>query len=216
MCGCKSYLVTLLLFFGLANHAVAERVDVGNFSKSDLLGWEKHDFKGETNYELSNADDQTVLRASSNNSASGLIKQVRIDLDVTPYLNWRWRIKQPLYRLAEDLKEGDDFAARVYVVIDGGIFFWRTMALNYVWSSKKPINTLWDNPFTGNAKMLALQSGEQKAGQWISEKRNIKADLEMAFGRKFRLIDAVAIMTDTDNSGQQATAYYGDIYFTAD
>ncbi len=190
-------------------------IPLGEFSQNTLHGWEKHEFKGNTQYELIEIERKTVLRAISRASASGLIKRQRISLEETPFLNWQWRIERPLYRVAENLKQGDDFAARIYVVIDGGILFWRTLALNYVWASQHPKGSLWDNPFTGNAKMLAVESGDKLTGQWVTEKRNVKQDLKKAFGREFQFIDAVAIMTDTDNSGQSATAYYGDIYFSA-
>lgn len=203
--------LALLSFSSIA----AEPITVANFSQNDLASWEKQVFDGETKYELTTLNNGYVLKASSNGSASGLVKRIRIDLHRTPFINWEWRVENSLYRLNEDVKAGDDFAARVYVVIDGGIFFWRTLALNYVWASSKPSGAMWDNPFTSNAQMLAIESGDENAGQWLIEKRNVRQDLQKAFGRDFRFIDAVAIMTDTDNSGQQATAYYGDIYFTS-
>jgi len=189
-------------------------IDVANFSSSGLNGWEPHSFSGTTEYSLIQENNKTRLKASSKGAASGLVKKQQIDLHKTPFLNWQWKVDSTLYRLSETFKEGDDFAARIYVVIDGGIFFWRTLALNYVWSSGQKQNSLWDNPFTSNAKMLAIESGNEFKGQWKTEKRNVRQDLIKAFGNDVRFIDAIAIMTDTDNSGQSATAYYGDIYFS--
>lgn len=209
--------LSLILLYALScSVANAEIIKIGQFSNGDLSGWEKHEFEGITQYKLVKLKDVTVLQANSKQSASGLVKKISINLDKTPYLNWRWQVKEPLYRMAENLKQGDDFAARIYVVIDGGVLFWRTLALNYVWASQKTVNSVWDNPFTSNAQMIAVQSGDKHAGQWLSEKRNVKEDLRKVFGREFQFIDAVAIMTDTDNSKQQATAYYGDIFFTSD
>ena len=193
-----------------------ERIDIADFSQNDKTGWQSHSFKDETNYQLVKDDNLTVLQAKSHNSASGLVKKVSVNLNETPYLNWSWKVDHSLYRLAEDLKQGDDFAARIYVIIDGGLLFWRTLALNYVWASGKPVQSMWENPFTSNAMMLAIESGDKLKNQWISEKRNVRQDLIKAFGRDFEFIDAVAIMTDTDNSGQQATAYYADIFFTSE
>jgi len=110
---------------------------------------------------------------------------------------------------------GDDYPARVYVVVSGGAAFWKTRSLVYVWSSHQPVGATWNNAFTSNARVMALRSGTRDAGQWVSEKRDIRADFRQLFGEDIAQIDAVALMTDTDNSGQSATAWYGDIYFTA-
>lgn len=210
----KKYLV-LLFLLSISQASIAEKNNIiGDFSTGSLAGWEAHSFKGKTIYSIVQDQGVSVLKAESKNSASGLIHKKRIDLSKTPFLNWRWKVNKSLYRLTETLKKGDDFSARVYVIIDGGIFFWRTLALNYVWSSFQPIDTMWDNPFTSNAKMISLQTGNKKSQQWQSEKRNIREDLRRAYGKDIRFIDAVAVMTDTDNSGQSATAYYADIYFS--
>lgn len=205
----------LTLLFPVCIYA-NENIFVGKFSQSDKNGWENHSFEGLTNYSLILDKNTTVLKAESQASASGLVNRTRIDLDKTPFLNWQWKVDKSLYRLAETFKEGDDFAARIYIIVDGGVFFWNTLALNYVWSSSQPINSLWDNPFTSNAKMIAIQTGDKNSNQWQTEKRNVREDLRRAYGKDIRIIDAIAIMTDTDNSGQKATAYYGDIYFSKD
>jgi hypothetical protein len=212
----KKSLLFALLTLTLPTNSFAENnnIVIGNFSQGDKSQWENHSFKDYTDYSLVKDDNTIVLKATSHNSASGLINRTRIDLAKTPYLNWRWKVDNTLYRLAENFKEGDDFAARIYIIVDGGVFFWNTLALNYVWSSSHTIDSLWDNPFTSNAKMIAVQSGNKKSQTWQTEKRNIRADLRRAYGKDIRIIDAVAIMTDTDNSGQKATAYYGDIYFS--
>jgi len=198
----------------LAASPINNTVSIGKFSQNDLTDWEPHSFEGTTHYKLVQQDLRTVLQATSQGTASGMVKKQQIDLQKTPYLNWQWKVDHALYRLSETFKEGDDFAARVYVVVDGGIFFWNTLALNYVWSSGQTQNALWDNPFTANAKMIAVESGNRFKNQWRSEKRNVLEDLRKSFKRDFRFIDAIAIMTDTDNSGQSATAFYGDIYFS--
>ncbi|MCB1815010.1 MAG: DUF3047 domain-containing protein, partial [Candidatus Competibacteraceae bacterium] len=133
-----------------------------------------------------------------------------------PYLNWSWKVANVLSGIDEHSKAGDDFAARVYLVVSGGALFWKTRSLVYVWSSNQPVNSAWENPFTGNARHIAVRSGAAEVGQWLSEKRNIREDFKRVFGEDIESIDAVAIMTDTDNSGQSATAWYGDIYFSAD
>ena len=189
-------------------------IPIAEFSQQDLSGWENHVFDGITQYTLDSDGEKSILTAHSFRAASGLIKKIEIDLAKTPYLNWRWKVNHALYDVNELEKNGDDYAARIYIVIDGGILFWRTLALNYVWASKQKANEIWENAFISNVKMIAVQSGDTHKKQWRNEKRNVREDLQKAFGRDFRFIDAVAIMTDTDNSQQKATAYYGDIYFS--
>jgi hypothetical protein len=188
---------------------------VGAFSSGNLAQWQNKEFKGQTRYQLINLDGATVLKAESSGSASGLFKAQRIDLRKTPILNWRWRIENRLGHINEQTKSGDDYAARVYVVVSGGLAFWRTRALNYVWASTSAKGTIWPNAFAGkHAMMIALRSSSDQLGTWYSEKRNILNDLKQQFGEDIDYIDAVAIMTDTDNAEGHATAYYGDIYFS--
>ncbi len=153
--------------------------------------------------------------AKSQNSASALIKKMYVDINKYPFLNWSWRIENRLVVENENDKSGDDYAARIYVVIDGGIFIWRTRAINYVWANRKSKGEIWENPFAGkNALMVALRNRQDKLSTWYAEKRNVYVDLKRLFGKAFHYIDAIAIMTDTDNSHGHAKAYYGNIYFS--
>jgi len=182
----------------------------------DISNWKTEIFSGETSYELVSIDDKQAIKATSNKSASGLVRKMKVDLTKTPYMNWSWKVDSILNDVDETKKSGDDYAARVYVVISGGIFFWRTRAISYAWASKQPKNSTWPNAFTKNATMVAIQSGPALTGKWVSEKRNILEDIEKLLDIDKTQIDAIAIMTDTDNSKQSATAYYGNIYFTAE
>ncbi len=195
--------------------AAALRVDVGEFSKGLLTGWQTKAFKGQTDYRLTTLDGHTVLKAVSAAQASGLYREISVDLNRTPFLNWSWRIDQTLGPLNEKTKGGDDYPARVYVIVSGGIAFWRTRSVNYVWASSIPQGRRWPNAYAGAAvQMIALRSGDREAGTWVQEKRNVREDLKNFFGEAINRIDAVALMSDTDNSGGRAVAYYGDIYFT--
>ena len=140
--------------------------------------------------------------------------EVDIDLTKTPYLNWSWQVQNLFKNNDERSKDGDDYPARIYVVVSGGVFFWNTKAINYVWSSNQPVGSEWPNAFTGNAKMLAVRSGEKQLGQWVTERRNVREDLKKFFGEDVKKIDAIAVMVDGDNTGQSATAYFGDIFFS--
>jgi len=215
MRGLSIVLLTVLVMQDLA--AEPPKLMLGEFSRNRLDGWERKDFKGETRYRLQTVDGVVALQADSQAAGSGLFKEQRIDLEQTPFLNWSWRIADRLAGLNEQSKPGDDYAARIYVVIKGGLAFWQTKAINYVWAGNTAKDTVWPNAFAGDhAMMMALRGPEAALNVWYTEKRNVRADLQKLFGEDLRAIDAVALMTDTDNSGGQVLAYYGDIWFSKD
>ncbi|NJN45559.1 MAG: DUF3047 domain-containing protein [Candidatus Competibacteraceae bacterium] len=204
----------ILSMLGLVS-AMAAEIAVGTFAAGNLDEWQPKVFAGETHYRLVMDVNRQVLRADSQGTASGLYREIPIALERTPYLNWSWRVADVLSNVDERSKSGDDYPARVYVVASDEKFFWRTRALVYVWSNNQPVGTSWDNAYTANAKVIAIRSGKPPLDIWFEEKRNVAADFQHLFGVDIDHIDAVAIMTDTDNSGQQATAWYGDLYFSA-
>jgi hypothetical protein len=187
---------------------------LGKFSEGDLTGWEEKSFEGNSEYSFVEADSGKVLRASTNGKASGLFKEVSVDLTKTPWINWSWKIENTFKNNNERSKEGDDYAARIYVVVSGGFFFWDTKALNYVWASHEPKESVWPNAYTNNARLLAVQSGDSLARKWLKEKRNVREDIKLMFGEDVTRIDVIAVMVDGDNTGQSATSYFGDIYFS--
>ena len=215
--------VLMVLNSGVGAEIAAQKLMIGSFSTGMLEHWEAKEFKGETNYKLVDFSGTQVLKAESTGSASGLFNEQRIDLTKTPIMNWRWHIENRLgNHLNEQEKSGDDYAARVYVIVNGGAAFWQTKALNYVWATTSPVGKVWPNAYAyayaganGKMTMIALRSSEDKTGTWYSEKRNILADLKHQFGEDIHYIDAVAIMSDSDDSQGKVTAYYGDIYFTS-
>jgi len=209
--------IVVVMIFTTQNLHAESMLMVGEFSRNRLDGWEHKTFKGETRYQLQTLDGVMVLKADSQGAASGLFKEQRIDLEQTPFLNWSWRVANRLEGLNEQSKAGDDYVARIYVVVKGGLAFWQTKAINYVWASNTAKDSVWPNAFAGDhAMMLALRGPEAPLNIWHSEKRNVQADLKKLFGKDFRYIDAVALMTDTDNSGGQVAAFYGDIWFSKD
>lgn len=214
----KNRPLLFLTILTLHHPAIADsRLAIGEFSQNRLDGWEHKSFKGETDYRLQTIEGVTALSANSRAAGSGLFKERRIDLAQTPYLNWSWRIGNRLTGLNEQSKAGDDYAARVYVVVKGGLAFWQTKAINYVWAGNSKKDSIWPNAFAGDhAMMLALRGPEAPLNSWQHEKRNVLADFKQLFGEGIRYIDAVAIMTDTDNSNGQVSAAYGDLWFSKD
>lgn len=211
-------LFILLWMLVAAQNVAAESIaPIGEFSRNRLNGWEQKSFTGETRYQLQTIDGVVALKADSEAASSGLFKEQPIDLEKMPFLNWSWRIGNRLTGLNEQSKSGDDYAALVYVIVKGGLAFWQTKAINYVWSSNSAKASAWPNAFAGDhTMMLALRGTEAPLNVWYTEKRNVRADLQKLFGEDVRTIDAVALMTDTDNSHGQVTAFYGDIWFSKD
>ncbi len=205
----------LLLLLAAAVQA-QERV-IGAFSESSLAGWEAEVFSGRTQYDLVEEPEVgTVLHARCSDAASGLWRRIEVDLRETPVLEWSWRVDQTFSGIDETVRAGDDYPARVYVVVDGGWRRWRTRAINYVWASEKPAGADWPNAYASQARMLAVRSGSPEvAGQWRRESRNVREDFRRYHGRDVEQIDAVAIMTDCDDTGGEAEAWYGDIRFIA-
>lgn len=197
-----------LLAFGLKTEA--DEIPVSRFSSEGLAGWETKSFKGLTDYQLVKEGDRTVVRAFSQASASGLVKKIRFDPSRHRYLRWSWKIAQTVKNGDERTKAGDDYAARIYVVFPGR-FFWQTRAINYIWANRLAKGDSIPNPFTSNAIMLAVESGNQRAGEWLSEERDLLADYRSLFASDPQEAEVVALMTDSDNSGGVAEAWYGEI-----
>lgn len=203
-------LVLTLLLLLLAPAGFCGDLLLGNFGAGDLSGWQPKVFQGETSYSLVKEGGRLVLRAESRKAASGLYKEVTLDPRKHPVLRWSWKIGGTIPGGNGRTKEGDDYPARVYVVFPR-TFFWRTRAINYIWANKLPKGTALPNAFSANAMMVAVESGDERAKTWVNETRNVLEDYRTLFGEEPPEIGAVAVMTDTDNTGGEAVAYYGDI-----
>jgi hypothetical protein len=185
-------------------------IRVGSFADSGLTGWSVKSFKGETEYRIVEDAGRKVLQASSQAAASGLVFKIEYDPQEYPVLSWRWKVGNVIAKGDSRTKAGDDYAARIYVVFPHW-FFPKTKTLNYIWANRLPREAVQANAFTGNAMMIAVESGGDKVGEWLTERRDIVADYRRAFGEDPPKVGAIAIMTDTDNTGETALAWYGDI-----
>ena len=204
--------VLLILLQTLFNPVFADKA----FSPEQIIQWKSKSFVGDTIYsvEFDKQLNQSIIRAESDNTASGLFYEERINLDKTSYLSWSWKVEKFPALDNEKTKSGDDYAARIYIVIKDGWTPLGTKAVNYVWSQQSPLEASWPNPFAGDkAMMLAVQQGSSDSG-WVMEKRNLKEDLKRLFGKDFQYIDGIAIMTDTDNSGSSEISYYSGLTLT--
>jgi len=214
---------------------------VGDFSSAspDTLlpqGWDPMTFKkikNRTSYSLVKEDGIRVIKAHSRGASSGLMRRVSIDPAQYPVISWRWKTRNMIKNADVTLKSGDDYPARLYITFayDGSRlgFFERTKfnaakliygeypplaAINYIWDGKAPQGTSIPNAYTSRVMMVVVESGEDNLDTWIEERRNIRDDYRKLFGQDPPLISGVAIMTDTDNTGGEATTFYGDIIFS--
>ncbi len=215
-------------------------LEVGTFSTASPGGpfpndWEPLTFDNipaHTKYELVKDNDTVVVKATSKQSSSGLTRKMTIDPKEFPIIQWRWKVDNIIQSGDVTKKEGDDYPARIYITFEYDSskvgFFEKAKfeiiklaygqyppigAINYIWESNTPIGTIVPNPFTDHVQMIVTQSGSQRVGEWVTEERNVYEDYKEAFGEEPPNISGIAIMTDTDNTKESATAYYGDIVF---
>jgi hypothetical protein len=210
--------VSVLGLVGAA--ALLPAADPVEFTPDDVAGWTERAFEGATRYTVvpssATGADRAALRADcSEATASGRLLEREIDLDRTPILEWRWRVDAIYEGLDEQQKSGDDYPARVYVVARRWPAF-RSRAINYVWSSAQPVGTTWPNAFSDAFMMVAVQSGDDGIGEWITERRDVRADFKRLHDLDLDTVDALAVMTDCDNAGQTATAWYGPLRWRAE
>jgi len=233
-------LAARLLFAPSVSMADSSTVlDVGKFSANlsgSALpeGWKPLTFKKIpklTSYELVKDGGAVVVKATSEASASGLIKEIKIDPKAFPIVRWRWKVENLLKNSDVSRKGGDDYPARLYITFEydpDKVSFGKKLkfkagqaifgdipiaALNYIWETKTPAGTIVENAYTDFAQMIVVESGPKKVGMWVEEERNIYEDYKKAFAEEPPMINGVAIMSDTDNTKERATAYYGDIEF---
>ena len=202
--------ILLLLLFSPAVSMATDVIELGSFSSSGLSGWSEKSFQGTTDYRIVEEEGRKVLFAKSENSASGLIFDTSFDPQEFPILSWRWKVSDTISKGDSRSKAGDDYAARIYVVFPHW-FFPKTKTLNYIWANQLPKNSSQLSVYTSNDMMIAVESGSAKAGEWVTVQRNLLDDYRQAFGEEPKKVGAIAIMTDTDNTGETAEAWYGDI-----
>lgn len=213
-------------------------ITVGDFSSQSIssvtpINWEPLTFDSidnQTAYFLTRDNDKTIFKAVSNAGASGYIHKVSIDPKKFPILTWQWKIDNLITKADINTKSGDDYPARIYITFEYDVerlSGWEKFkveayylangvypplaVLNYVWDNKQPVGYSTANAYTDHVQMLVAQSGDENIGEWVTQQVNIYQDYKRVFGEVPGKITAIAIMTDTDNTMESATAYYGDI-----
>lgn len=192
-----TFLLALYFASALAEPLPLEAIDT----------WAEHSFEGESRFEW--LADEACLRMRSDSTASARIWEQEVELDNSTRIHWRWRAEQDIAGVTRQQKPGDDFAGRIYVAVEHPLFFWRSRVLAYVHASELDIDTHWPNPFTGQFHMWVVSNGD--SGDWHRIERRVLDDWEVAFGDRPDHFDAIGLMADSDNSGQQTDLCLADL-----
>lgn len=210
-------------------------MDPAEFNENDNSGsiWELAPFgrKNPTEYSSGTRENgEVIILAKSNNSISSVKIELNAKVQDFPIIEWQWKIESVLETGDVTEKDGDDYAARIYITFDYPVSelsfgdkikyrFYKTFtsfdvptrALNYVWANKAEVGSIHPNPYTDWVRVIAIESGNEKAGTWQTEQRSILKDYREAFGEEPPAITGIQIMTDSDNTGESANAAYGKI-----
>ena len=212
----KTFKFVILLFLttGLGH---SSEVKVFDFTKKELSGLDVRKVRGADNntlYTVGSNENGNFLKAVADNAASGLGKELKIDLNKTPFINITWKIEKDLFGIKEDTKKGHDFAARVFVVKKTGATPLSNRAINYVFSSNNEIGFNSPSPYTKKSIDYVLASTKNNLNEWVTVKANVKEHFKKFHNLDVNELDGLAIMSDTDNSKMKTIAYYQNIFFS--
>ena len=207
-------LISTLIIFTCSN---ANEIIVFDFTEKELSELDVRKVRGAKNntvYTIGSNENGNYLKAVADNAASGLGKEIKIDLNKTPYINITWKIEKDLPGLKENTKKGHDFAARVFAVKKTGATPLSNRAINYVFSSNNEIGFNSPSPYTKKSIDNVLATTKININEWVTVKANVKEDFKKFHNLNVNELDGLAIMSDTDNSKMKAIAYYQNIYFS--
>ena len=208
--------ISILIFITIGT-GYSNEIKVFNFTKDEISNLEVRKVRGAENktiYTIGLNENGNFLKAVADNAASGLGKEVKIDLNKTPFINITWKIEKDLPGIKENTKKGHDFAARVFAVKKTGATPLSNRAINYVFSSNNEIGFSSPSPYTKKSIDNVLASTKKNLNEWVTVKTNVKEDFKRFHDLDVDELDGLAIMSDTDNSKMKAIAYYQNIYFS--
>ena len=215
----KLFLKFLILLFYLTIPLFSEEIRVFEFTEEEFSSLEVRKVRGadaKTQYSLGSNENGNFLKAIADNAASGLGKEIKIDLNKTPYLNITWKVEKDLKGIDERSKKGHDYAARVFVVKKTGVTPLSNRAMNYVFSSNEDVNVSHPSPYTKKSIDYVLSTTNKNLNEWVTVKVNVKKHFIKFHDLDLDEINGVAIMADTDNSKLSSISYYQNIYFSAE
>ena len=197
----------------------AEKLMVFDFTEEELNSLEVRKVRGadaKTVYSIGNNENGNYLKAVAENAASGVGKEIKINLDKTPFINITWKIEKDLKGIKENTKKGHDFAARVFVIKKTGATPLSNRAINYVFSSNSNVGETWPSPYTKKSIDSVLASTKSNLNEWVTVRANVKEDFKKFHDLDVEELSGIAIMADTDNSKLTAVSYYQNIFFSSE
>ena len=206
-----------IIWFSALSISLADEKKAFEFTSAELSKLEVRKVRGADNktiYSVGSNDNGNFLKAIADNAASGLGKEVKIDLNKTPFINITWKIEKDLMGIEENTKKGHDFAARVFVIKKTGATPLSNRAINYVFSSNSEVGLNWPSPYTKKSIDNVLATTKNNLNEWITVKSNVKEDFKRFHDLDVNELDGLAIMSDTDNSKMKVIAYYQNIFFS--
>ena len=215
----KIILKYLIIYLFLLKPVFAEQVNVFDFTKEELQTLEVRKVRGadnKTEYIPGSNENGNYLKAVADNAASGLGKQIKVNLNKTPFINITWKVEKDLNGIIENSKKGHDYAARVFVIKKTGATPLSNRAINYVFSSNEDIGKNWPSPYTKKSIDNVLSTTKNNINEWVTVKANVKEDFKKFHNLDVDELDGVAIMADTDNSKKKSISYYQNIFFSKD
>ena len=209
------FFIILIFLITCSVSSYAEKIIVFEFTEQEKKTLKVRKVKKNTTYTLGSNDNGNFLKAVADNAASGLGKEVKIDLNKTPFINITWKIEKNLVGIKENTKKGHDFAARVFAIKKTGATPLSNRAVNYVFSSNSEPGLNWSSPYTKKSMDLVLANTKENLNEWVTVKTNVKEDFMRFHDLDVNELDGIAIMSDTDNSEMKAISYYQNIYFSS-
>ena len=210
------YIFIISLIF--LNSVFAENVNIFKFTEQELSELDVRKVRGADNktvYSVGSNENGNFLKAVADNAASGLGKEVKIDLNKTPFINITWKIEKDLEGINENSKKGHDFAARVFAVKKTGATLLSNRAINYVFSSNSKVGQSSPSPYTKKSIDNVLSTTKDNLNEWVTVKANVKKDFKKFHDLDVNELDGLAIMADTDNSKMKSISYFQNIYFSS-
>ena len=213
-------IASLIIFtIFLSSVSAAQEKIIFEFTENELSELKVRKVRGaeaKTIYTIGKNENGNYLKAVADNAASGLGKEIKIDLDDTPFINISWKVEKDLKGIKENTKKGHDFAARVFVIKKTGATPLSNRAINYVYSSNMNIDEYKPSPYTKKSIDYVLSTTKINLDEWVTVKANVKEDFKKLHKLDVKELDGVAIMADTDNSKMKAISYYQNIFFSSE
>ena len=211
----KKILIFLVFIQLFSQISLAESKKAFDFTEEEFKILKVKKVKGETTWTLGSNENGNYIRAEAEGKASGLGKEIKIDLLKTPFINITWKVEKNLLGIIENSKKGHDYAARVFVIKKTGATALSNRAINYVFSSNNSINDNWPSPYTKKSIDYVLSTTKDYNNEWVTVKANVREHFKKLHNLDVKELNGVAIMTDTDNSKMKAISYYQNIYFSS-